>query len=70
LQGRNKLPAEGLVGYQFESSPGVATDFEVVDGAGGVYISMDGSSMMFDPRYETGNWDCSSFSTCREQFAR
>ncbi len=41
------------IGYQFEVRPGVATDFEVVDSAGGVYISMDGTSMMFDQRYET-----------------
>jgi HEAT repeat protein len=41
------------VGYQFEVRPGVAVDFEVVDSAGGVYMSMDGTSMMFDPRHET-----------------
>ena len=41
------------VGYQFEARPGVAIDFEVVDSNGGVYMSMDGTSMMFDPRYET-----------------
>src|SRR5829696_8559174 len=41
------------VGYQFEVRPGVAIDFEVVDSAGGVYMSMDGTSMMFDPRHET-----------------
>ena len=37
------------VGYQFEVRPGVAIDFEVVDRAGAVYISMDGMSMIFDP---------------------
>ncbi len=41
------------VGYQFEARPGVAIDFEVVDSDGGVYMSMDGTSMMFDPRHET-----------------
>lgn len=41
------------VGYQFEVRPGVAIDFEIVDGGGGVSISMDGPSMMFDSRYET-----------------
>ena len=41
------------VGYQFESRPGVAIDFEVVDSNGGVYFSMDGTSMTFDSRYET-----------------
>ena len=41
------------IGYQFEVRPGVAIDFEVVDSAGGVYMSMDGTSMMFDARHET-----------------
>ena len=41
------------VGYQFEVRPGVATDFDIIDSAGGVYMSMDGASMMFDPRHET-----------------
>jgi len=41
------------VGYQFEVRPGVAVDFEIIDSAGGVYMSMDGTSMMFDPRHET-----------------
>ena len=41
------------VGYQFEARPGVAVDFEVVDGSGGVYFSMDGTSMTFDSRFET-----------------
>jgi HEAT repeats len=41
------------VGYQFEVRPGVAVDFEIVDSVGGVYMSMDGASMMFDPRQET-----------------
>src|SRR6201988_5572245 len=41
------------VGYQFEVRPGVAIDFEIVDSAGGVYMSMDGTSRMFDARHET-----------------
>ena len=41
------------VGYQFEVRPGVGVDFEIVDSAGGIYISTDGTSMMFDPRHET-----------------
>jgi hypothetical protein len=41
------------VGYQFEVRPGVAIDFEIVDSAGGVYMSTDGTSMMFDPKHET-----------------
>lgn len=41
------------VAYQFEARPGVAVDFEVVDGSGGLYISNDGASVSFDSRYET-----------------
>ena len=53
-QGRNGAPGGRFwVGYQFEVRPGVATDFEVVDSAGGVHISIDGTSMMFDSKYET-----------------
>src|SRR6266487_837375 len=40
------------VGYQFEARPGVAIDFEVVDSNGGVYFSMDGTSISSDTRYE------------------
>jgi hypothetical protein len=59
------------VGYQFEVRPGVATDFEVVDGSGGVYISMDGTSMMFDSRYETRELGLFFlFDVVREQFTR
>jgi len=72
LQGRNSAPGGRFwVGYQFEVRPGVATDFEVVDGAGAVYISMDGSSMMFDPRYETRELGLFFlFDVLREQFTR
>ena len=53
-QGRAGAPGGRFwVGYQFEARPGVAVDFEVVDGNGGVYFSMDGTSMTFDSRYET-----------------
>src|SRR4029079_18918339 len=59
------------VGYQFEVRPGVAIDFEVVDAAGGVYMSMDGTSMMFDSRYETRELGLFLlFDTQREQFTR
>jgi HEAT repeat protein len=72
VQGRNNAPGGRFwVGYQFEVRPGVATDFEVVDGNGGVYISMDGSSMMFDPRYETRDLGLFFlYDLPREQFTR
>src|SRR5215207_369032 len=59
------------VGYQFEVRPGVAVDFEIVDSAGGVYIQSDGTSMMFDPRYETRELGMFMlFDTQRDQFTR
>jgi HEAT repeat protein len=59
------------VGYQFEVRPGVAIDFEIVDSAGGVYISMDGTSMMFDSRHETRELGLFFlFDTQRETFMR
>jgi len=52
--GRSNTPnGRFWVAYQFEARPGVAVDFEVVDSAGGVYISNDSSSIMSDSRYET-----------------
>lgn len=52
--GRNNAPGGRFwVAYQFEARPGVAVDFEVVDNAGTVFSSMDGTSLMFDSRYET-----------------
>jgi HEAT repeat protein len=71
-QGRSNAPGGRFwVGYQFEVRPGVATDFEVIDGSGGIYISMDGSSMMFDPRYETRELGLFFlFDVPREQFTR
>src|SRR5262249_524377 len=59
------------VGYQFEVRPGVAVDFEVVDSAGGIYISMDGLSSMFDSRYETRELGVFFlFDTQRDLFTR
>lgn len=54
VSGRANAPGGRFwVAYQFEARPGVAIDFEIVDSNGGVYMSMDGTSMTFDPRYET-----------------
>ena len=59
------------VGYQFEVRPRVAVDFEIVDSAGGVYMSMDGTSMMFDPRHETRELGLFLlYDTQRETFIR
>ena len=59
------------VGYQFEARPGVAIDYEVVDSAGGVYMSIDGTSMMFDPRHETRELGLFLlYDTQRETFIR
>src|SRR5215213_3152849 len=59
------------VGYQFEVRPGVAIDFEIVDSAGGVYMSMDGTSMVFDPRHETRELGLFLlYDTQREAFIR
>ena len=71
-QGRTNAPGGRFwVGYQFEVRPGVATDFEVVDGEGSVYISMDGASMMLDTRYETRELGLFfQFDVQREQFIR
>jgi hypothetical protein len=59
------------VGYQFEVRPGVGIDFEIVDSAGGVYMSTDGVSMMFDPRHETRELGLFLlYDTQRETFIR
>ena len=59
------------VGYQFEVRPGVAVDYEIVDSAGSVYISSDGTSMMFDPRHETRELGLFLlFDTQRDSFTR
>ena len=58
-------------GYQFEVRPGVGVDFEIVDSAGGIYMSMDGTSMMFDPRHETRELGVFLlFDTQRDSFIR
>ena len=71
-QGRNGAQGGRFwVGYQFEARPGVAVDFEVVDSNGGVYFSMDGTSMTFDSRYETRELGLFLlFDTQRDSFAR
>ncbi len=71
-QGRaNAQGGRFWVGYQFESRPGVAIDFEVVDSNGGVYFSMDGTSMTFDSRYETRELGLFLlFDTQRDLFSR
>ena len=74
VNGKANAPAGRFwVGYQFEVRPGVAVDFEVVDSAGGVYISSDGTStmMMFDPRRETRELGLFLlFDTQRDSFTR
>jgi HEAT repeat protein len=49
----NAVNGRFWVAYQFEVRPGVAVDYEIVDAAGGVYITNDGYTMMTDPRQET-----------------
>jgi HEAT repeat protein len=59
------------VAYQFEVRPGVAVDYEIVDSAGGIYISTDGTSMMFDARHETRELGLFLlYDTQRESFTR
>jgi HEAT repeats len=71
-QGRaNAQGGRFWVGYQFEARPGVAIDFEIVDGSGGLYISNDGWSIMSDSRYETRELGLFLlFDTQRELFSR
>ena len=71
-QGRASAPGGRFwVGYQFEARPGVAIDFEVVDSNGGVYFSIDGTSMTFDSRYETRELGLFLlFETQRDLFTR
>ena len=72
VAGKANAPAGRFwVGYQFEARPGVAIDFEVVDSDGGVYMSMDGASVMFDPRHETRELGVFLlYDTTREAFIR
>jgi HEAT repeat protein len=59
------------VGYQFEVRPGVSVDFEVIDSAGGIYMSRDGTSMMFDGQHETRELGLFFlYDEGREQFIR
>ena len=59
------------VGYQFEVRPGVSVDFEVIDSAGGIYMSMDGTSIVFDERNETRELGVFLlYDEGREQFIR
>lgn len=59
------------IAYQFEVRPGVAVDFEIVDSAGGIYISSDGTSMMFDQRNETRELGLFLlYDTAQESFIR
>ena len=71
-QGRaNAQGGRFWVGYQFEARPGVAIDFEIVDGSGGLYISNDGWSIMSDSRYETRELGLFLlFDTQRDLFSR
>jgi len=72
VAGRANAPGGRFwVAYQFEARPGVAVDFEVVDSTGGVYISMDGTSISFDTRYETRELGVFLlFEAARDGFAR
>jgi hypothetical protein len=72
IAGRASAPnGRFWVAYQFEARPGVAVDFEVVDTAGGVYMSIDGTSLMFDSRYETRELGLFLlFDTQRDLFTR
>ena len=59
------------VGYQFEVRPGVSIDFEIVDSAGGIYMSMDGTSIVFNERNETRELGLFLlYDEGREQFIR
>ncbi len=59
------------IGYQFEARPGVAIDYEIVDSSGGVYITTDGTSIMFDQQHETRELGVFLlYDTARETFIR
>jgi len=68
--GRANVPnGRFWVAYQFEVRPGVAVDFEIVNGSG-VYVWND-DSMGSDPRYETRELGLFMlYDTQREQFIR
>ena len=71
-QGKANAPGGRFwVGYQFEVRPGVAIDFEIVDGNGTISISNDGWSIMSDSRYETRELGVFFFyETARDAFTR
>lgn len=48
----NAVNGRFWVAYQFEVRPGVAVDFEVING-NGVYVWNNDNSFSSDPRYET-----------------
>lgn len=67
----NAVSGRFWVAYQFEVRPGVAVDFEIVDSAGGIRISSDGTSLMSDSRYETRELGLFLlYDTQRESFIR
>ena len=67
----NAVNGRFWVAYQFEVRPGVAVDFEIVDSAGSIYLSSDGTSMMFDQRNETRDLGLFlMYDAARESFIR
>ena len=59
------------VGYQFEVRPGISVDYEIVDSAGGIYLSNDDISTVFDARHETRELGLFLlYDTQRESFIR
>jgi HEAT repeat protein len=71
--GRGNAPGGRFwVAYQFETRPGVATDFEMVDDSGNFnFSSGDNASVAFDSRYETRELGLFLlFETERDRFTR
>jgi HEAT repeat protein len=69
----NSVNGRFWIAYQFEARPGVAVDFEIVDGAGVVYMAnmFDSGSLTYDARYETRDLGFFLlFDTQRELFTR
>ena len=59
------------VGYQFEVRPGISVDYEIVDSSGGIYLSNDDISTVFDARHETRELGVFLlYDTQRESFIR
>jgi HEAT repeat protein len=66
----NAVNGRFWVAYQFEVRPGVAVDFEVING-NGVYVWNDDYSSSSDPRYETRELGLFlMYDTQRESFIR